>query len=621
MAAALARHCLTRFFDPDTTRCSNPTYSLHNKYQVCRLSMNGCEGDPKVPVGSIQTRTLPAVPSPSMAMDHLNSAVRELKCNPPALTSGIIRLQVPIQQQIEAIEWLHAQDQVLPRCFFSGRRSRAHGNGSNLLMDITNGNGHTSSTHNLVGVAGVGSAVFFRQLHPFSYQDWRSIKRFLSSKCPLIRAYGAIRFDARAEISPEWKAFGSFYFMVPQVEFDELEGSSMLAITIAWDDDLSWTWDEAIDSLEATMQQIALVVVKLKKEASREFILSNNHIPSKTHWDLAVKRALQKINTSSSPLVKVVLARSSRVLTATNIDPIAWLACLQVLFSSLLICWKYEQLFHRKWLSISSEALAGTRARGGSRTLDLQIEHDLLSSLYVIELSLSQRKRYENFEEFNIYSPSWLFEILSSLPPTPAVCGFPTETARLFISETEMFDRGMYAGPVGWFGGGESEFAVGIRSALVEKDFGALIYAGTGIVEGSDPSLEWDELELKTSQFTKLLQLEEPKVANAMEKSKVQIYSQAKRVFRKRRILTIYGDQNQSKHEDHERRHSGDVDEAATGEMTGKEASRVASFSKEMVNKWEGVEGLLEMTINFLKEKYRGSCFGNDYYDYDYGRR
>lgn len=34
---------------------------------------------------------------------------------------------------------------------------------------------------------------------------------------------------------------------------------------------------------------------------------------------------------------------------------------------------------------------------------------------------------------------------------------------------TEVFDRGMYAGPVGWFGGGESEFAVGIRSALVGK--------------------------------------------------------------------------------------------------------------------------------------------------------
>lgn len=102
------------------------------------------------------------------------------------------------------------------------------------------------------------------------------------------------------------------------------------------------------------------------------------------------------------------------------------------------------------------------------------------------------------------------FKILSSLHPTPAVCGFPTEEARLLIAETEVFDRGMYAGPVGWFGGGESEFAVGIRSALVEKGLGALIYAGTGIVKGSNPSLEWDELELKTSQFTKLLKLEGP---------------------------------------------------------------------------------------------------------------
>lgn len=100
------------------------------------------------------------------------------------------------------------------------------------------------------------------------------------------------------------------------------------------------------------------------------------------------------------------------------------------------------------------------------------------------------------------------FDILSSLHPSPAVCGFPTEEARLLIAETEMFDRGMYAGPVGWFGGGESEFAVGIRSALVEKGLGALIYAGTGIVEGSNSSLEWEELELKTSQFTKLMKLE-----------------------------------------------------------------------------------------------------------------
>ncbi|MBA0756166.1 hypothetical protein Gogos_021615, partial [Gossypium gossypioides] len=419
-------------------------------------------------------------------------------------------------EQIEAIEWLHAQHDNLPRCFFSGRRSRANGNGSNLLMDIGNENGDTSFTNNLVGVAGVGSAVFFQQLHPFSYHDWRSIKRFLSSKCPLIRAYGAIRFDATANISPEWKAFGSFYFMVPQVEFDELEGSSMLAITIAWDNALSWTWDEAIHSLETTMQQIASVVVKLKKEASGEPILSKTHVPNKTHWDLAVKKALQEINTSSSQLVKVVLARSSRILTATNIDPIAWLACLQVEGEDAYqFCLQPpngpafvgntpERLFHRKWLSISSEALAATRARGESSDLDLQIEHDLLSRV-VVEPKKAVRKlpRIQHLYAQltgNLRREDDEFEILSSLHPTPAVCGLPKEAARLFISETEMFDRGMYAGPVGWFGGGESEFAVGIRSALVEKDSGALVYAGTGIVEGSNPSSEWDELELKTSQ-------------------------------------------------------------------------------------------------------------------------
>ncbi|XWS60599.1 hypothetical protein CRYUN_Cryun07bG0049500 [Craigia yunnanensis] len=542
--------------------CRQSIQVFHNKYQLCTLSMNGCQGDPKVPLGTIETRTLGAVPSPALAMERLNLAIGDLNATHLLLALALFGCsegemgcchvvnwypRVPIQQQIEAIEWLHAQDQILPRCFFSGRR---RANGSNLLIDITNGNDRSYFAQNLVSVAGVGSAVLFRQLHPFSYDDWRSINRFLSSKCPLIRAYGAIRFDARANISPEWKASGSFYFMVPQVEFDELEGSSMLAITVAWDNALSWTWDEAIDSLEATMQQVASIVLKLRKEASREFIPSNNHIPNKTHWDLAVKRALQIINRSSLPLIKAVLARRSRVLTATNIDPNTWLACLHVEGENAYqFCLQPpngpafigntpEQLFHRKWLSISSEALAGTRARGGSRTIDLQIEHDLLSSpkdhleftiaretiqnklesvcdRVIVERKKTVRKLQRVQHLFaqlagNLKREDDEFEILSSLHPTPADCGFPTETARLFISETELFDRGMYAGPVGWFGGGESEFAVGIRSALVEKGFGALIYAGTGIIEGSNLSLEWDELELKTSQFTKLLQVEVP---------------------------------------------------------------------------------------------------------------
>ncbi|XP_048137455.1 isochorismate synthase 1, chloroplastic isoform X2 [Rhodamnia argentea] len=526
------------------------------KYQSsCSLSMNGCEGgDPTSPIGNAETRSFPAVATPGLAVDRLSSAVASLKASPPGFGSGIIRLQVPIHEKIEAIDWLHSQHQLLPRCFFSGRNPS--GNSDYFLEPFSvangNGNGHLRrrTEHKLVSVAGVGSAVFFRHVRPFSYEDWLSIKRFLCTSCPLIRAYGAIRFDARSNVSPEWEAFGSFYFIVPQVELDELEESSMLAATIAWDNALSWTWEKAINSLEATINQVSLLVMKLRKQVPKAFILSNNHVPSKNYWDLAVKRALQMINGDESALIKVVLARSSRFLTATDIDPITWLACLQIEGENAYqFCLQPpnapafigntpEQLFHRTRLSISSEALAGTRARGESVASDLQIELDLLSSPkdhleftivresirrkleavcsgVVVEPRKAIRKlsRVQHLHAVlagKLRSEGDEFDILSSLHPSPAVCGFPTEEARLLIAETEVFDRGMYAGPVGWFGGGESEFAVGIRSALVGKGLGALIYAGTGIVEGSNPSSEWDELEIKISQFKKLLKLEVP---------------------------------------------------------------------------------------------------------------
>ncbi|XP_042509927.1 isochorismate synthase, chloroplastic-like isoform X5 [Macadamia integrifolia] len=493
---------------------SPPHQRYHQSNNGCLLTMNGCEGDPRTPIGTIETRTFPAVPTPALAMDHLNSAISELKSDPSPSTSGIIRLQVPILQQFEAIGWLHEQHH-LPRCYFS---ARCQSSNLDLLFDPTNGK-FQSSEKKLVSVAGVGSAVYFRDLHPFSLDDWKCIKRFLSKGCPLIRAYGAIRFDAMANISHEWEGFGSFYFMIPQVEFDELEGSSILAATIAWDETLLWSWRKAVDLLQTTMCQVSSVVAKLQTEVPIASVLRNNHVPRKDSWDVTVNRALQMISRGGSGLTKVVLARSTRVVGNKDIDPLAWLACLQP-----------EQLFHRKYCSVCSEALAGTRARGASEALDLQIERDLLSSpkdhvefiivresirrkLEVIcdRVLVEPKKAIRKFRRVQhlyaglsgrLRSEDDEFDILSSLHPTPAVCGFPTEEARRFIAETEMFDRGMYAGPVGWFGGRETEFSVGIRSALVGKGIDALIYAGAGIVEGTISSLEWEELELKTSQVS-----------------------------------------------------------------------------------------------------------------------
>ncbi|XP_052116277.1 isochorismate synthase 2, chloroplastic isoform X4 [Arachis duranensis] len=492
-------------------------YSLHFHQRPlchgCSLSMNGCrKGHSREPVGTIKTQTLEPVATTSMALYSLKMAISKMKSEPQfRSSSGIVRLQVSIEEEeVEAIDWLHSQNHLLlPRCFFSGREH----------------NSFDSNGRSLVSIAGVGSAVFFCQPHPFSYWDWVSIRRFLSESCPLIRAYGAIRFDAKAKLSVEWLPFGSFYFMIPQVEFNELEGGSMLTTTMAWDNTISWSWEDAINALQDTLSKVSASIVRFPKQAPPTLILSSHDIPSKIDWDIAVNRALEMIKKNNSLLTKVESENAYQFL-------------LQPPNAPAFIGNTPEQLFHRKWLHITSEALAGTRARGVSIALDRQIELDLLTSPKDdIEFTIVRdtiRRKLEGVCEKVVIKPKKMirklpriqhlfaqlasrlrseedeFEILSSLHPSPAVCGFPTEEAQLLIAKTEVFDRGMYGGPVGWFGGGESEFAVGIRSALVEKDHGALIYAGTGIVEGSNPYLEWDELELKTSQFTKLLKLDLP---------------------------------------------------------------------------------------------------------------
>ena len=90
-----------------------------------------------------------------------------------------------------------------------------------------------------------------------------------------------------------------------------------------------------------------------------------------------------------------------------------------------------------------------------------------------------------------------VLELVERLHPTPAAGGLPREAALQFIRQWEPFDRGWYAGPVGWVDGrGEGEFAVAIRSALIRGQE-AFLYAGCGIVTGSDPEREYAESCLK----------------------------------------------------------------------------------------------------------------------------
>ena len=95
-------------------------------------------------------------------------------------------------------------------------------------------------------------------------------------------------------------------------------------------------------------------------------------------------------------------------------------------------------------------------------------------------------------------------DILQFLHPTPALGGAPRKQAMAIIRKLEGFSRGWYGAPVGYVGLDWAEFVVGIRSGLA-RGKKLSIFAGAGIVQGSQAAGEWDEVENKISNFIKII--------------------------------------------------------------------------------------------------------------------
>lgn len=173
-----------------------------------------------------------------------------------------------------------------------------------------------------------------------------------------------------------------------------------------------------------------------------------------------------------------------------------------------------------------TDALAGSAPRGRSAQEDRQLALQLLHSPkeqgehQLVVKFLHQQLRSLGLEPHHPTRPTLLrlsniqhlhtpiqagmagpihpLHLVEALHPTPAVAGVPTAAACEHIHRYERFDRGLYAAPLGWVGAnGDSEFIVGIRSALINGNW-ARLYAGAGIVAGSDPAREWAEITLKS---------------------------------------------------------------------------------------------------------------------------
>lgn len=268
---------------------------------------------------------------------------------------------------------------------------------------------------------------------------------------------------------------------------------------------------------------------------------SLNNAKEKEEWISKVNSALQQI--ASGAYKKVVLSR--RIKLKLSSEPSLY-EKLKKLANNYPRCYifayaKNESIFFgaspEKLAKISdgwveADALAGSTPRGKNKDEDEKLAMELLLSkknlneqnavVEFITNSFSSFTEKIIFDEKpvirklsniqHLWTPikaklkpgNTIFSILKEIHPTPAICGVPWTNALNFIRATEGYNRGLYAGIIGWFNfEQQGEFAVSIRSALLKKN-DLYAFAGCGIVEGSDPEQEFEETELKLKPILSL---------------------------------------------------------------------------------------------------------------------
>ena len=344
---------------------------------------------------------------------------------------------------------------------------------------------------------------------------------------------------ALAEDSPELAHFEPAYVFVPQVQVttgveNGIENGIETSVV---------TFNRLITAatdVEKTTAQIYQQLQKLTTATSLGLARpASSKVVSKdvASFELAVTAALQQVGTGH--LHKVVLADVMDVVTPQAVDVVRSLQTLRqnhpdcTVFSvgngkgQSFIGASPERLLSITDGQLTTDALAGTTSRSQNSGLDRQLAQALMNSdkeryehRVVVEFILAQLRSL-NLSPRYAESPQLLqllhvqhlhtsisatlhdqqsvqpLDILAKLHPTPAVAGVPWQAACDFIRQYETFERGLYAAPLGWIDTeGNSEFIVGIRSALIDG-CKARLYAGAGIVAGSEPKKELAEIKLK----------------------------------------------------------------------------------------------------------------------------
>lgn len=359
---------------------------------------------------------------------------------------------------------------------------------------------------------------------------------------PGARYYGGMRFDHGRAAGEEWASFGPLGFVLPRFELVAEAGACSLVCNLVLPRDVGKK-----EEILVGIERLAAPGRGIDGMAARPpGLIKRTDAPDFDGWRKNVERALEAFE--AGDLGKVVLARRAGLVFERDLDALsvfeslkaATPGCFHFFFEmedgAAFLGASPERLYRRDGRAIRSEAVAGTRPRGESAPDDEDLRDELLGSEKdrsehryvresigedlrplcealgieegVSEMKLASRRHLVSKVRGTLDEGTTDADVLRALHPTPAVGGYPKEEAKTEIRAVEPFDRGWYAGPVGWISSSGAEFAVGIRSGLARGNELAL-FSGAGIVPGSTPEGEWAEIEQKIADFASVLGLDD----------------------------------------------------------------------------------------------------------------
>jgi menaquinone-specific isochorismate synthase len=431
---------------------------------------------------------------------------------PEKSENGLVRFEIEIGP-VDLLSWLQSQRNP-HKIYWSGRD-------------------HT------LEIVGVGAANIVSGSTKLQYSEIiERLQKYLLKDNNKIHYYGGTRFSENNAHDAIWNPFGSYWFCVPRFEITTRDNATFCACNILM---LDAQKDRNLpDTVAHEFDAINFEMPEQSSNGYKE--ISRKDFPEKSAWSKNVLSALDSI--AGNVMGKIVLARKSTIEFAHPVDSIPLLRKLKLInpdsfhfyiqpaSGHAFLGESPERLYRRDNRQIFSEAVAGTRIRGNSDSEDEMLEQELLTSekdlrehnfvhqsvKQALEKLCNTIRSSRGIQVVKLARIQHLFssflgtlsngieeaDIISALHPTPAVGGVPTKVALRKLWELESFDRGWYAGPVGWIGPNHAEFAVAIRSGLMHGNK-LTLFSGAGIVTGSEPLGEWEEIENKINNFLKIL--------------------------------------------------------------------------------------------------------------------